>query len=250
MQIFITGVSSGIGKALVKVLISQGHEIWGVARREELLEKLHAELNSPLFRYDKCDLTDADEVKKLHHKMQQTGYLPDAVILNAALDLEDEYPKLSIRSAAAMMRTNVEGAFVWVSAFIEPFLERGSGQFIAIASLFSHWPDRSCVAYSASKAALSMLFRGLRIRYSKSIRFKLVYLGSVDTQINPRFKAKPTDKKSYIIASPGETAQYISKAMLSNKQNFYFPLYISVVFHLLKWLPDSIFEWLTARFRR
>ena len=74
MQVFITGVSSGIGNALVKTLVSQGHEVWGIARREELLDKLHSELNGSLFRYDKCDLTDADEVKTLHQKMRQKNY--------------------------------------------------------------------------------------------------------------------------------------------------------------------------------
>jgi short-subunit dehydrogenase len=251
VRIFITGVSSGIGKSLAKHLISRGHEVWGIARRTRLLEELANDISSPSFRFDSCDIANPEDVGRLHLKMEQENYLPDVVVLNAAIDLEDHSPGLDFSNGSQMMRTNVDGAFFWICRFIEPFLQRGSGQFIGVSSIFAHWPDGACVAYSASKAALSMLFRGLRIRYNKSrLQFKLVYLGPVNTSINPRFDNSTSEIDSPIIATPEATAEYIAKSINSRRHNFYFPFYISIIFFTLRWLPDKAFEFLTGRFRR
>lgn len=51
MKVFITGVSSGIGKALTTRLVKAGHEVWGVARRREALEELQTNLASDNHSY-------------------------------------------------------------------------------------------------------------------------------------------------------------------------------------------------------
>jgi short-subunit dehydrogenase len=250
MQIFITGVSSGIGKDLVKLLVRQGHEVRGIARRVDRLQSLADEVDQPGFRYDVCDISDSSACNTLQEKMSQEGYVPDIVVLNAAIDLEDELPGLDVDLSRQMMRTNYDGAHYWIAAFIEPFLRRGSGQFIAISSLFAQWPDNASVSYSASKAALSMLMRGLRMRYAdKPIDFKILYLGPVDTPINPRFSEEESSQ-SLVVASSSKTAEYIARMISSKRQNFYFPTYILLVFTFLRWLPDRVFEVVTSPFKR
>ncbi|MDG2045649.1 MAG: SDR family NAD(P)-dependent oxidoreductase [Halioglobus sp.] len=250
MRIFITGVSSGIGNALVKCLIIRGHEVWGIARRLDALEKLAKEVDSPAFNFDCCDITDAVANERLRTKMVSQKYVPDVVILNAAVDIEDAYPGLDFDHATQMMRTNVDGANFWVTAFIETFFQRDAGQFIAVSSIFAHWPDPASVSYSSSKAALSMLFRGLRIRYRKTnLQFKLLYLGPVDTPINPRFEGKESSG-SLILASAPNTADYIANLIASKRSSSYYPLYIYGIFLFLRWLPDNWFELITSRFKR
>jgi short-subunit dehydrogenase len=250
VRIFVTGVSSGIGRELAKSLIRNGHHVRGIARRTEALEALAKEINNPAFSYDSCDIADVTATASLADKMAAQNYVPDVVILNAAVDLEDDYPDLNFAQSARMMRTNFDGAYYWITVFIKPFLRRNSGQFIAISSLFAHWPDTRSVTYSSSKAALSMVIRGLRSRYARSrLQFKLLHLGPVDTPINPRF-AQQDSSDSMIVASAPATAEYIAKIMNSKRQNFYFPLYILIVFTFLRWLPDKWFEFLTSPFKR
>lgn len=250
MRIFVTGVSSGIGRALVRTLLDQGHEVRGIARRTEVLEALAVEIGSTAFTFDSCDISDATATANLFEKMNAQNYIPDVVILNAAVDVEDPGIGLDFAQSCQTMRTNVDGAYFWVTAFLEAFLQRGSGQFIAISSIFAQWPDRASVSYSASKAALSMLMRGLRIRYADSnLQFKLLYLGPVDTPINPRF-SQEEPVESRIVASAPATAEYISRLIHSRRQNFYYPMYIHIVFTFLRWLPDTWFEFLTSRFKR
>jgi len=250
VRVFVSGVSSGIGMELARQLIGAGHEVWGIARREAKLQALASELDSPSFYYSSCDTADEAACAQVYGQMQERGFLPDIVVLNAAIDLEEEKPALDFAQTARMMRTNVDGAFYWVTAFIKPFLQRGHGQFIGVSSLFAHWPDGASVGYSASKSALSMLLRGLRIRYAGTgLHFKLLYLGPVDTPINPRFEQEEPSS-SFLVASAPDTARYITGMMTSSRQNFYFPLYIFLIFTFLRWLPDRVFESLTSPFKR
>ena len=250
MRVFITGISSGIGKECVKTLIKDGHEVWGVARRQAILEELAVDLNSDAFHHSSCDVSDSTQMDAVHQRMIENDFLPDVIILNAAVDIEDEYPAIDYPAAVQTMRTNIDGGVYWVAAFIEPFLKRGTGQFIGMSSIFAHWPDGAAVSYSASKTALSMFVRGCRIRYRNSgLAFKLVYLGPVDTSINPRFANQPpTD--SLIVVSAKDTAKYVARIIDSSRNNFYFPLYILVLFTFLRWLPDVVFEFLTSPVKR
>lgn len=46
MNVFITGISSGIGRALTERLITEGHCVWGIARREDALAILRRDLET------------------------------------------------------------------------------------------------------------------------------------------------------------------------------------------------------------
>ena len=63
MKIFITGISSGIGKALAKRLVVAGHIVWGVARRKELLDQMQSELGADKLLISTCNLANIDEMK-------------------------------------------------------------------------------------------------------------------------------------------------------------------------------------------
>jgi short-subunit dehydrogenase len=250
MKIFITGISSGIGKELAKKLILEGHEVWGIARRETLLETLSLDINNDNFHYDRCDTTNFNEVKIIYNKMLEMQFIPEVIFLNAAIDREDEYPRIS-ETSIETIRTNLEAPLFWVHLFIKEFIRRGSGQFIAVSSLYANWSDKSSVAYSASKAGLSMLFRGLRLRYGKTkIFFKLIYLGPVATSINPRFENNNSNRKSFFVASASDTARYLNKCIFGRNVDYFYPRYICIIFFFLRWLPDSVFELLISKFKR
>lgn len=123
-------------------------------------------------------------------------------------------------------------------------------QFVGVSSLLALWPDADCPAYSASKAALSMAFRALRLRHAEGpVAFKLLYLGPVQTSINPRFASKGFPGRG--VAKPEAVARYIANIVLSTGRfTFYFPSTIGLLCRFGGWMPDSLFECATRPLRR
>ena len=76
-HVFLTGASSGIGLAIAKLLVAQGHEVWGTSRNLERLPKL------PQFHPVRLDLSDPHSVEKAFNAaLADAGHF-DVLINNA-----------------------------------------------------------------------------------------------------------------------------------------------------------------------
>ncbi len=252
MNILITGASSGIGRALASELVAQGHTVWGIARRRELLESLAQQVGPERFRWSAADVLDPASVDLAIAQMRAAGFTPDAVVLNAGAFAEDLEPEYRYDTVRRVLQTNVDGALIWVDRFLPEFRRRQAGQFVAISSVSAYRPDTTSVAYSASKAALSMAFRCLRLRYANSgVAFKTIHFGPVATAISPRYSRDAgLQKKYWFVLTPQQAAQGIAEALTSRRDVFYIPLAITTVFRLLRVLPDRWFAAITERLRR
>ncbi len=82
-KIVITGVTSGIGRALLLRLNQEGHHVIGVARSKEKLEQLNPLLKTP-FELIQADLSQTKEVKKAAQKILKEHDRIDVLINNAA----------------------------------------------------------------------------------------------------------------------------------------------------------------------
>ena len=92
MKVFITGASDGIGRELAKQLVRQGHEVWGIARRAELLSALQKELGKENFHFSAGDVGNEKDAENSFLEMKRAGFLPDTAVLNAAVFLKDSEP--------------------------------------------------------------------------------------------------------------------------------------------------------------
>lgn len=250
MRVFITGISSGIGRELTALLVRDGHDVFGVARRAGRLEELRRELGTDRLHTAVCDVANPADVARIREELARAGFLPDVVVLNAAIEYED-VPTYRYDVARETFETNVLGALVWVECFFEPFLQRGSGQFIAVSSLVAFRPDPASISYSASKAALTMAFRGFRLRYRGSVvRFKTVYFGPVATLIKARFARGAAGSKPLFVISAKRAARAIRLAIRSRGRTFWVPRLPMMLFWLSRLLPDAVFLRLARVFRR
>lgn len=252
MHILITGASSGIGRALASELVAHGHRVWGVARRRDLLESLARQLGSEGFRWTAVDVLDPASVDVAVSQMRAVGFTPDAVVLNAGTFAEDLEPEYRYDTVQRVLATNVDGALIWVDRFLPEFRRRKAGQFVAVSSVSAYRPDTTSVAYSASKAALSMAFRCLRLRYrSSGVRFKTIHFGPVATAISPRYsRSADLQKKYWFVLTPAQAAHGIADVLTSWRDVFYIPFAITTVFRLMRVLPDRWFAAITERLRR
>lgn len=241
----MTGTSSGLGRALARHLAAAGHDIWGIARSEQKLAQENRDVGSAAFHYSVCDTTRRDQIASVRERMRDEGFIPEALVLNAGIYPPGRQGSLGLDHAESIFQTNLLGALAWVDLFLPDLIERGRGQFVAISSLYALRPDPHNAAYSASKAALSMAFRSLRLRYAYTgIEFKIVYLGPVDTPI-----AGGGPRRRPWIATADDAALFLARVLQRREDDYYYPL-SGWLARLTAFLPDRTFDRLAARFRR
>ena len=94
MNCLVTGVSRGIGRATIAEPMRQGHSVWGVSRIAvpDLREEEQGRL-----RHSFCDVGDSESRRRAAEEMDAAGFWPDAVILNAAFEYEEEKTALCLK---------------------------------------------------------------------------------------------------------------------------------------------------------
>ena len=249
MNVLITGTSSGIGRALASRMVCSGHVVWGVARRENVNRAMRAELGDR-FRFSTVDVTDGTEVRKMITELHVSGFVPDAVVLNAGIYPHDcdEYFDDSV--ADFVLKTNLSGALGLVGQMLQQFLQAGAGQFLAVSSVLAVRPDPFGVGYASSKAALTMAFRSLALRYADTaVQFKTILLGPVATAEYSGGTPGKASLKLHLCTAD-QAAAAIERTLLNHCTTVYYPRLVGMAFRVTSWLPDSAFHILSRPFRR
>lgn len=244
MKILITGASGGVGEALAGQLTGAGHIVWGVARREELLKKMQSELGADRFLFSRCDVSNENDVENTVKLMMAANFLPDIVVLNAAVLLRDSGLKNQHSLFKQSMAVNVLGSLIWVDKFMPDFLKKGYGSFIAVSSVSAYLPNASSNSYSASKAALSMAFRSLWLNFRKTnINFSVINFGPIATTLAPQWIDSAGGPKYFFVLAPDKAAGFV-KSVVENKNKkavYWYPFPVSWLWRLASFLPDKLF---------
>ncbi len=148
-RIFLTGASSGIGRAIAERAIGQGHEVWGTSRdpaRLSSLGKLH-----PL----QMDLADLNSVRAAFAQAWEESGGLDVVINNAGSGHFDAAETLSHQKIEELFGTLVFAQIELCRLALGAMQERRSGLVINVTSLASRMPVPFMAAYNAAKAAMA-----------------------------------------------------------------------------------------------
>lgn len=172
--------------------------------------------------------------------MLERRFLPDVVILNAAIHPERPSQPFRLDVFEQVMQVNVFGALAWVEALLPSFQARGSGQFVAMSSLAAYRGDSRWVAYAASKAALSRSFESLRGRFRDArISFTTIHLGAVASGMGK-------DAQSVFSLSERRAVDAILSAIDGRKQSVAIPKRSRILLEAARILPDWWFSRLVA----
>ena len=186
----ITGASSGIGRACATIFASKGYKLILIARREERLNEIKKELDTP------CICIKADI--RVHAEVQQAiGHLPedwkkiDVLVNNAGLAAGlDKFDEGNLMDWEQMIDTNIKG-LLYVSKEIIPLMEKnGKGHIINLSSTAGKEVYAMGNVYCASKHAVEALSKGMRIDLlEKNIKVTNIAPGMVETEFSMvRFK--------------------------------------------------------------
>ena len=190
---FITGASSGIGEASAYGLAEQGANLIITARRNNILEKLEAEIKSKygvkVFAI-KLDVKNKQDVEWAVNSLPDEWKNIDILLNNAGLakGLNKIYED-DIENWEEMIDTNVKGLLYVTRTIVPGMVERESGHVINIGSTAGHEAYPKGHVYCATKHAVNAITKSLRIDVvDKNIRVSTVDPGAVETNFsNVRF---------------------------------------------------------------
>lgn len=150
---FVTGASSGFGRAFAEHALAQGHNVVATARRLKLLEPLR--LNAP-DRVLNCsmDVTKPEQIAiAVNEAVSRFGTI-DILVNNAGFGIVGAFEETSDIELRAQMETNFFGAMHVVRAVLAQMRLQRSGAIVNISSLGGQMSFAGFSAYSASKFAM------------------------------------------------------------------------------------------------
>jgi 3-hydroxy acid dehydrogenase / malonic semialdehyde reductase len=194
--VFITGATSGIGRACAEKFAANNFNIIITGRRKEIL----AEVKKDIEEKYKIDVTvlcfDVQDKKAVFDNIGSLANTTkiDILINNAGLALgRDAFDEADITDWETMINTNVNG-LLYVSRALLPFLKISKGQIINIGSIAGKEVYENGNGYCASKFAVDAISKAMRIDLLKfGIRVTSVNPGAVETDFSlVRFKGDET----------------------------------------------------------
>ncbi len=191
--VFITGASSGIGKACAELFAEEGANLVISARRFNLVEEL-AKTLSEKFHIEvlpvKLDVRNYSEVTENIAALPEKWSKIDILINNAGLGrgLNKLYED-NVEGWEEMIDTNVKGLLYVTRTIVPGMVKRGSGHVINIGSIAGHEAYPGGGVYCATKHAVNAITKSLRMDVlDKGIRVSTVDPGMVETNFsNVRF---------------------------------------------------------------
>ena len=182
----ITGVTQGLGEALVQRFVEEGAKVLGVDLNEEKLKETLEKYGDDHIAI-KLDVTDANGWEKVvNTAVEKYGKL-DVLVNNAAIMSNKGVLELSPEEYMKVMQINSFGVLLGIQKSIPKMQENGGGSIINIASigaLKSGSADGGDAAYSASKGSVRALTKHVAHNFAKeNIRCNGVYPGGIMTDM-------------------------------------------------------------------
>lgn len=185
-SVWITGASSGIGKALALLLASRGYHIIATARDSEALQLLAA--SSDHIVALPADLTRADHLQALRDWFLARNEALDVVVVNAGTCVYMDESRLEMAALRQVFELNVFAAAGTVDIAL-PWLKQSAhgGHVVGISSMSVYLPFTRAEYYGASKAAFTYYLQSLAVDLKpEGIDVTVVFPGFVDTPLTGR----------------------------------------------------------------
>lgn len=236
--VWITGASSGIGRATALAFARQGASVVASARRAEALDALAlaaVDLPGRILAYP-LDVTNADEVASAFKRMTADVGVPDAALLNAGIGELTSARNIEPARFAHIMDVNYLGTVNCLSPLVAAMLAAGHGAIGIVASLAGYRGLPGGGAYSASKAAL--------ISLAESLSGELGAHGIAVKVINPGYirTAMTADNRSPMpfLMDAEAAAERIVLGLYARRFEITFPRRLSWPAKFIQRLPNAI----------
>jgi short-subunit dehydrogenase len=216
----VTGASSGLGVDFARELAGLGCNLVLVARREDLLKQVQAELQQGGVKVSivTLDLSAPDAPRALHDLVRLQNLEVDVLVNNAGFGLFGQELELPWDKVRQMLQLNMLTLTELSRLFARDMVKRGRGYIMQIASTGAYQPTPTYAAYSATKAYV--------LSYGEALNYELRGTGVSCTVISPGVTAteflkvsgqKPTWYHRMTMMTSAEVARAGVRKMLARR---------------------------------
>ena len=231
--IWITGASSGIGKALAIKFAKEGWKVAISARRENLLNEI-AKTYNDIFPYP-LDVTDSKKCELVFNSIKEKFKNVDISVFSTGIHDPKSEKSLDLNKVRQIMEVNFFGTINSVNAVYKYYKERKSGQISIVSSVAGYRGLPAGGAYCASKSALTSFTESLNFDMKrKNVRVSLISPGFIKTPM--------TDQNDFpmpMIKTPEFAAEEIYNGLVKkNTFEIHFPKSFTFMMKILQILPN------------
>jgi len=184
--VWITGASSGLGKALAQECALQGAQIVLTARRKDELENVRQSLVNPDQHIAVvADITDETQVRHAYEQvLDQKGRI-DWLINNAGLSQRALIADTTMQTERAIMEVDYFSQVFLTKTVLPTFLKQKSGRIVFVSSVAGLLGTQYRASYSAAKAAIHMWANSLRAEVAdEGVGVSVIFPGFVKTNVS------------------------------------------------------------------
>ncbi len=190
----VTGAGSGVGRAIVLMLVNEGWNVALVGRRAESLREtaVMAGKTEQKLLICQCDVSKWEEVEKAANYIISEFKEVEVLVNSAGTNVpRRSIGTLSVEDYHRTIDTNLNGAFYWIRALLPNMRQRRSGTIINIVSDAGKLASaKAGAAYVASKFGLAGLTQSINAEERvNGIRACAIFPGDIDT---PLLEQRPT----------------------------------------------------------
>ena len=234
--IWITGASSGIGRALAIKFANEGWSVAASARRESLLQELN-KINENIYSFP-LDVTNIDQCKTVFKNIIEKFKNIEISIFGTGMHDPKSEKEFNLEKIRKIMEVNYFGTMNSINSIYDYYNNKKSGQISIVSSVAGYRGLPAAGAYCASKSALTSFAESLHFEMKRrNVRVSLVSPGFIKTPM--------TDQNDFpmpMIKSPEFAAEQIYTGLV-NKKGFeiHFPKAFTFIMKLLSILPSGVY---------
>ena len=240
--IWITGASSGIGKALAEKFANNSWKVIVSARRETLLNEMAKKENIDAFT---LDVSKLEQVEKVFQRILEKYNDIDLCVFCSGVYNRKSEMEINVEQIKKTIDINFLGTVNCVKAVEKYFKKKKFGQISIVSSIAGYRGLPNSSGYGPSKAALTNFTESIYFDFKKyNVKIKLISPGFIKTPM--------TDTNDFpmpFIKSSEFAADQIYKGLL-DKSSFeiHFPKQLTLTLKFLRILPYKIYLLLIDKF--
>ena len=234
--IWITGASTGIGKALAIKFSQNGWKVAISARREALLNEIASE-NKNIFAFP-FDVTDKEKCNSTLNLIKNKFDNIDLCVFSTGTWDPKKEKEIDVEQIENVMKINFFGTLNCIKSVENYFKTRGYGQISIVSSIAGYRGLPNSTGYGPSKSALNNLAESLYFDFKRhGVRVSLISPGFIKTPMTDK-----NDFKMPFLKSPEFAAEKIYNGLVNSKSfEIDFPKQLTITLKLLKILPIKLY---------